>query len=47
VFQASDVQGLRQWFETRARVSTNFNGQEKRVMKQTNGREEINETKHK
>jgi hypothetical protein len=38
---------LRQGFEARARVSTNFNGQEKRVMKQTNGREKINKTKHK
>jgi hypothetical protein len=46
-FQASDGQGLRQGFEARARVSTNFNGQEKRVLKQTNGRKEVNKTKHK
>jgi hypothetical protein len=38
---------LRQGFEARVRVSTNFNDQEKRVMKQINGREEINKTKHK
>jgi hypothetical protein len=44
-FQASDGQGLRQGFEARARVSTNFNGQEKRVLKQTKGREEVNKTK--
>jgi hypothetical protein len=38
---------LRQGFEARARVSTNFNGQEKKVMEQTNGREEVNKIKHK
>jgi hypothetical protein len=38
---------LRQRFEARARVSINFNGQVKRVMKQTNGREEVKKTKHK
>ncbi len=34
---------MRQGFEARARVSANFNGQEKRVLKQT----KVNKTKHK
>ena len=39
--------GLVQRFEAKARVSTNFNGQEKRVLKQTKGRKEVNKTKQK